>query len=268
MKTSKLLTVITTGIWLIAPSMVSAHIKGVAKQTTRNVPVKNQAIAQTFYPPVSNRQGLMVQGQGEASAPADRANIQLFLASQIRRISPSRKTPTPTKQGSLTRATLQPIIDAIVTQGVPSNNIDVNIGASASYSGYPYRQNPNNAQLSVKVSQPTQEKIQEIVKVANKTIATNKDFILRRINVNYEVDDCQALEKQAYIAAVKDAQNRANILAQAMNVKIVTTPSIMESPWSNFFPSAAASNCSSKSVFSFYHLVLSNNPIMPLNHRK
>ncbi|CDN11260.1 hypothetical protein RintRC_5315 [Richelia intracellularis] len=36
------------------------------------------------YPPASERQVLMVQGQGEASVPADRAMVEFILASARR----------------------------------------------------------------------------------------------------------------------------------------------------------------------------------------
>ena len=119
MKNSKLLTAIATGIWFMSPTITSANVTNNHTDGAN----QNQLVAQMFYPPASVRQVLMVQGQGEASVPADRAMVEFILASARRSFNRSGYRPTSPRQANLTEKTLQPIINAVITQGVSRNNI-------------------------------------------------------------------------------------------------------------------------------------------------
>ncbi|NRB07334.1 MAG: hypothetical protein HRU34_08820 [Richelia sp.] len=64
----------------MSPTITSGNVSN--KHTDRAN--QDQLVAQMSYPPASERQVLMVQGQGEASVPADRAMVEFILASARR----------------------------------------------------------------------------------------------------------------------------------------------------------------------------------------
>ncbi|MBE8964829.1 SIMPL domain-containing protein [Nostocales cyanobacterium LEGE 12452] len=227
--------------------------------------------AQLFYPPASDRHSLMVMGQGVVRVPADTADIELVFSSggsndelqtqpsslsETRRISspsgfgsPSLleqqdraasptllfnyKTaaePLPNKK-SLTKATLQPVVDSLVAKGIRADKIQVQINPNS---------NENNAKILVRLEKPTRDRVQEIVATANKSTSQIENLSVKSVGVDYAVNDCQALQSSVYQSAMKDAQSRAQALATAMEVKL-STPSVAEPFYTLFYPS-----CSSK----------------------
>ncbi|WP_414570786.1 SIMPL domain-containing protein [Nostoc sp. CCY 9925] len=217
------------------------------------------ANAQLFYPPASDRHSLMVMGQGVARVPADTADIELVFSSKDSndelQTQPStlsqarRKTlqtlllndktpigqipPTPVEnKKSLTKATLQPIVDTLVANRISANKIQVQINTNSS---------ENNAKILVKVEKPTRDRIQEIVGTANKATSKIENLAINSVGVEYAVNDCQALQSSVYQSAMKDAQSRAQALATAMGVKLGAA-SVAEPFYTLFYPS-----CNSKS---------------------
>ncbi|WP_322694575.1 SIMPL domain-containing protein [Nostoc sp. DedSLP03] len=227
--------------------------------------------AQLFYPPASDRHSLMVIGQGVVRVPADTADIELVFSSggsndelqtqpsslpETRRISspsgfgsPSlleqqdrAASPTlllnyktaaeslPSKK-SLTKATLQPVVDSLVAKGIRADKIQVQINPNAS---------ENNAKILVRLEKPTRDRVQEIVATANQSTSQIENLSVKSVGVDYAVNDCQALQSSVYQSAMKDAQSRAQALATAMQVKL-STPSVAEPFYTLFYPS-----CSSK----------------------
>ncbi|MEH2174968.1 SIMPL domain-containing protein [Nostoc sp.] len=227
--------------------------------------------AQLFYPPASDRHSLMVIGQGVVRVPADTADIELVFSSggsneelqtqpsafpETRRISspsgfgspslleqqdrPASPTlllnyktaaePLPNKK-SLTKATLQPVVDSLVAKGIRADKIQVQINPNAS---------ENNAKILVRLEKPTRDRVQEIVATANKSTSQIENLSVKSVGVEYAVNDCQALQSSVYQSAMKDAQSRAQALASAMEVKL-STPSVAEPFYTLFYPS-----CNSK----------------------
>lgn len=223
--------------------------------------------AQLFYPPASDRHSLMVIGQGVVRVTADTADIELVFSSgssddeletkpssvpQTRSISsPSgyaSGTPrattsrtlllnyktaaesSPSKK-SLTKASLQPVVNSLVAKGISTDKIQVQISPDSS---------ENNAKILVRLEKPTRDRVQEIVATANKATSQLENISVKSVGVEYAVNDCQALQSSVYLSAMKDAQSRAQALATAMNVKL-DTPSVAEPFYTLFYPS-----CSSK----------------------
>ncbi|MEH1782358.1 MAG: SIMPL domain-containing protein [Nostoc sp.] len=209
--------------------------------------------AQLFYPPASDRHSLMVIGQGAVRVPADTADIELVFSSggsndelqtqpsafpETRRLSSltlllNEKTPAeplPNKK-SLTKATLQPVVDSLIAKGISADKIQVQINTNSS---------ENNAKILVKLEKPTRDRIQEIVATANKSTSKLENLSIKSVGVDYAVNDCQALQSSVYQSAMKDAQSRAQALATAMEVKL-GTPSVAEPFYTLLYPS-----CSSK----------------------
>jgi len=231
--------------------LAATGIKGTAKEPTRN-----PLMAQLFYPPVSDRQGVMVQGQGKASAPADTARIE-FLFTNMTEPSEDPEGQTPSKPPKpITQATIRPVIDGIVALGVPASAIEVNTNPTDTQAfPFPIPTSEGAVQLLVRLEKPTRDRVQQIVKVAGDQQNLNSNVSLQSMNVQYNVNDCPALEKAAYAAAVNDARSRARALSEALGVKIADVPSIAESSFSlfNFFGSSGSS-CGS-----------TNTPIFPFS---
>ncbi|WP_445633843.1 SIMPL domain-containing protein [Nostoc sp. DSM 114161] len=218
------------------------------------------ANAQLFYPPASDRHSLMVMGQGVVRVPADTADIELVISSkdsndelqtqpstlsQVRRetlpvlllnnktpIGQIPSTPTLESQKPLTKATLQPIVDSLVANGISADKIQVQVNPNST---------ENNGKILVRVEKPTRDRIQEIVGTANKATSKLENLTIKNVGVEYAVNDCQALQSSVYQSAMKDAQSRAQALATAMAVKLGAA-SVAEPFYTLFYPS-----CNSKS---------------------
>ncbi|WP_341527546.1 SIMPL domain-containing protein [Nostoc sp. UHCC 0302] len=240
--------------------LLSATVNFVVGSLTARV-----ATAQLFYPPASDRHSLMVIGQGIVKVPADTADIEIVLSSsddnndletqpsllpEIRPISSpilllNDKTPTPSSPDKefLTKASLQPIVNSLVTIGINADKIQVKINANSS---------ENNAKILVKLEKstrireaaPLEARVQEIIATVNKSTSKLDNISVKNVGVEYAVNDCQALQSSVYQSAMKDAQNRAQALASAMGVKL-GTPSVAEPFYTLLYPS-----CSSKAGVS------------------
>ncbi|MGJ5631303.1 SIMPL domain-containing protein [Nostoc sp. CALU 1950] len=209
--------------------------------------------AQLFYPPASDRHSLMVIGQGVVRVPADTADIELVFSSggsnneletqpsaipEARRLSSrtlllNYKTAAESLPNtkSLTKATLQPVVNSLVAKGIRADKIQVQISTNSS---------ENNAKILVRLEKPTRDRVQEIVATANKSTSQIENLSVKSVGVEYAVNDCQALQSSVYQSAMKDAQSRAQALATAMEVKL-STPSVAEPFYTLLYPS-----CSSK----------------------
>ncbi|MBE9000828.1 SIMPL domain-containing protein [Nostoc sp. LEGE 12447] len=246
--------------------------------------------AQLFYPPASDRHSLMVIGQGVVKVPADTADIELVFSSessngesetqpsslpQTRRISsPSSPSlleqqdraasPTlflnyktvaessPSKK-SLTKATLQPVVNSLVAKGISADKIQVQINPNSS---------ENNAKILVRLEKPTRDRVQEIVATANKATSQLENISVKSVGVEYAVNDCQALQSSVYQSAMKDAQSRAQALATAMSVKL-DVPSVAEPFYTLFYPSCSSKTGVPLPSFASFLLSPTYNPDAP-----
>ncbi|MBN3883176.1 MAG: SIMPL domain-containing protein [Nostoc sp.] len=231
--------------------------------------------AQLFYPPASDRHSLMVIGQGVVRVPADTADIELVFSSggsndqletqpsslpQTRRISSptlllNYKTAAeslPNKK-SLTKATLQPVVNDLVAKGIRADKIQVQINPNSS---------ENNAKILVRLEKPTRDRVQEIVATANKSTSELENLSVKSVDVEYAVNDCQALQSSVYQSAMKDAQSRAQALATAMGVKL-DTPSVAEPFYTLFYPSCSSKTGVTLPSFASFLLSPTYNPDAP-----
>jgi uncharacterized protein YggE len=231
--------------------------------------------AQLFYPPASDRHSLMVIGQGVVKVPADTADIELVFSSgdsndeletkpsslpQIHRISSptvllNDKTAaesSPSKK-SLTKTTLQPVVNSLVAKGISTDKIQVQISTNSS---------ENNAKILVRLEKPTRDRVQEIVATAKKATNELKNLSVKSVGVDYEVNDCQALQSSVYQSAMKDAQSRAQALATAIGVKL-GTPSIAEPFYTLLYPSCSSKTGVPLPSFASFLLSPTYNPDAP-----
>jgi uncharacterized protein YggE len=241
-------TVLLSGVTLLG----SAVIGGIA-------PAKLLA-QQIVYPSTSDPNGVMVTGQGVASVPADVAEIRFAasavdpeaadeaLQEQLENSSGKPLSPRSSARiirSEITEASLKPIVAAIVATGIPASAVQVSMdGANASS---PYRRSPRNSAGTIRVTleKPSRSSVQKVVDAGDAAAKTAKLFA--QVYLKYRVNDCPALEKAAYRAAVNDAQRRAQAIAAATGVQLAAQPSIAEAFYSTFYPSPC--NPSNKSFY-------------------
>ncbi|MBE9126331.1 MULTISPECIES: SIMPL domain-containing protein [unclassified Coleofasciculus] len=226
---SLVMAAIVSGVWsaMISPS--------------RAQNISDRKIAQLFYPQVSEQATLRVIGKGRASQPADRASLQFKFISNIPFESPPEGVLSQfdTPGEPLSEESLQPIVDALVAIGVPANAIEVKIveptGSILPFP-FPSTATEGGAEVAVMVEQPTRDRLDQIVDTASDAANNLEDILLSTINVQYAVDDCQALERAAYQSAVEDSQNRARAIAEAMGADLRGAPSVAEPFYGIFLP--------------------------------
>ncbi|MEH1857296.1 MAG: SIMPL domain-containing protein [Nostoc sp.] len=231
--------------------------------------------AQLFYPPASDRHSLMVIGQGVVKVPADTADIELVFSSggsndelqtQPSSLPETRRISSPTllfnyktaaeslpSKKSLTKATLQPVVDSLVAKGIRADKIQVQINPNSS---------ENNAKILVRLEKPTRDRVQEIVATANKSTSQIENLSVKSVGVEYAVNDCQALQSSVYQSAMKDAKSRAQALASAMEVKL-STPSVAEPFYTLFYPSCSSKTGVPLPSFASFLLSPAYNPDAP-----
>jgi hypothetical protein len=180
--------------------------------------------------------GLTVQGYGSATAPADAAKVQFWVASAfsgdtylypepaVPEVMPSGQgaTPgeavppvmTPTPPESLTEADLAPLIDAIKAQGVSDADIEVVI-SPALYGSYA----PGTARVTVTLDNPA-DRVGPLVDAGTQAVNESGTLTLQNVNVLYTVDDCSALLGEARRAAVEDGRENGDGLADALGVSL------------------------------------------------
>jgi uncharacterized protein YggE len=227
-------------------------------------------VAQLFYPPVNDeQQALMVVGQGEASAPADRAEVEFSFTNYDPYASPegglllfnsgstsngstsngATEAPSLRTQASpipsFTEAQLQPVVDALVAAGISSELIEVAI-TPGSPNVYPYT--TDRGSVSFDLSNPSREQINQAVDAVNEAIADSQSIFLQNLSVRYSLNDCTALEQDVYLAAISNARSRATALASAMGVELAEVPSVAESPFNFLLPA-----CGSADGAGFYN---------------
>lgn len=173
-------------------------------------------------------------GRGTATAPADTAEIQLFINATDPYapypVDPNMPMPQPEP---LTPGKLQPVVDALVQAGVAANNITVETDTSVP----PFYLSPGSAQITVKLSQPSQTLIDRIKNVATEASSS------AGLYYNYSSDLCtlenlKALEAQARSSAIEDARARIQAMAAAVGARTTQIFNMAEFP--SFIPLSTA----------------------------
>ncbi len=196
-------------------------------------------VAQLFYPPATdNHQVVMVVGHGQISRPADKASVQLVVLSyDISTFNPYPASDPNVAGGSqppqsppippLTPEMLKPFVAALVAAGVPAGDIKVMMGDVPGASPYNYY-GEGSAAIAFDIAQPTSDRITKIMDAAQG--ATSDKLYLQDRYIGYVTNSCDDMEAKAYVAAVADARDRAQILASAMQVNLSPVSSVAEMP--------------------------------------
>ncbi len=145
--------------------------------------------------------GVTVQGYGSATAPADSALLELYF-----------EKSTPSNEAPFTEEDLQPIIDALVFQNVPRDDIDLLF--SPKYDKYA----PGSATLRATVGDAGA--LDAIIDDVNEAVESMDWVRLINTSALYTVSDCASLDRAALEAAVRDARDRGAIFGQALAVTL------------------------------------------------
>lgn len=211
----------------------------------------------SFPSPQESQTGVTVQGYGSASVDADSAVLSMFFGREVTRIEPPMPVePEPdfevpsTDAGvpeetielgdpgtrsfqaeEITEADLQPVVDAIVAQGVSPDDVEFTV--EPYYGG--------NAIIRVTVRDV--DALEGIIDAVDDAASSLEEIFLSGPSVSYTVSDCAALEMAAMQAAVEDAQERGETFASALGVGLGTVVGASHYSYSPFgSPCDAASD--------------------------
>lgn len=179
-------------------------------------------IAQLTYPanPLGSApRNITVLGQGQVTAPADTARLEIQLISR-NPFGADAGVPNRLALNNqpLQPAVLQPVVTALEAIGVPTEAITVQATSSES------------AEVIVLLEKPTRPRVQEVVLTASNAAQKTNRLEVQSVGAEYAVRNCQPLENASRRAALSDAQQRLQALATAVKVRLGEVLQVTEFP--------------------------------------
>lgn len=190
--------VVAIGLW------ISANKTSIAENPTNKINVSQ--VTNGITPQlIINQRAITVIGQGQVITPADLARLEFRFASRNPLDTTSSLTP-----GAVSPAEepLKPVVDALLAIEVPANNIEIQTSSL------------ENPKLFVKISTPTRERMQQVVKTVNMATEISNQLFIQGISAEYAVNNCQPLESTARRNAIRDAQTQVQSVALEMGVQL------------------------------------------------
>jgi hypothetical protein len=184
--------------------------------------------------------GLTVQGFGRATTPADSARVQFVVTQGYEfyreplpvepRPVPEREVPGeiapdsgPVPPPRVIEEDLGKLVEAIKAQGVSEDDIEVTVIPGEGY----YEPFSLVATARVTVTLRDADKVGPVVEAGSTavellTLTSSRypsgTLFLQNVGVSYRVDDCDALLDEARRAAIEDARDNGEGLADALGV--------------------------------------------------
>lgn len=163
---------------------------------------------------------LEATGYGRASAPAERAIVQLLVIRDLPygsdgTSSGSSASATPSARD---RSSLSPVIDALESAGVAESAINV-ITSPSLISVCNNYSRCSSARVDITIDKPTIEQLNSIVDAAGRA-AIASGMVLHDVGVGYSISDCRTLTRQAREVAIADAKARAQDQAEILGVTL------------------------------------------------
>ncbi len=167
---------------------------------------------------LDGRPSIAVVGSGGASAPAERGRIQLVL----RAIDPYATVVAgdvvpgvgPNQPPPLAEAQVRPVVGAVVAGGAPVDAVAV-IVAPAFGGGF----GPGSAQVLIELDEATMDQAAALVEAAT-TAAGFAGLYVESVGAGYGIDACEALLRDARARAADDGRERAEAVAEALDVEL------------------------------------------------
>ena len=199
--------------------------------------------------------GITGQGFGRATVAADSATVQFFVQQFFEGPFPVEAPPFDgepfpeefPEPEPFTEEDLAPIIDALLEQGVSEDDIEVIISPDVGGRFGP----PGTAQVRAKVREPA-GKLEPLVEAAREAGKAIEGLSFFDISVSYAVDDCTPLEREALGAAIEDAEESAQLLADALGKSLADLVFATESVFSPFAPSPCDPSAFGFEEFEFF----------------
>jgi uncharacterized protein len=195
-----------------ASALRKALLAGTLALTATLSPLADARAQQTTDAPP---RGITVIGYGEASAPAETAEIQLIASQED--FGPERAPDPDATPGAEERKAVGPLVAGLIAAGVPKADIAVVVGAVISEFYGPV--GAGVARVDIALDNPTPERIDELINAAT-VGAAEENLFVSPIGVGYDVADCAPLERAARQAAFEDARTRAALQAELMGVRL------------------------------------------------
>jgi uncharacterized protein YggE len=160
---------------------------------------------------------IVVTGSGGATAPAERATIQLLIV----RTAPfsqdfASETAAPAASGSA--VTIAPVIDAIQAVGVEEGAIQV-VSSPSLISVCTSSAKCSAVRVDITVDHPKLDLLNTIVNAAGEAAGT-QELTVQDVGVGYTIANCHPLHDQARAAAATDARTRAQAQATVLGVSL------------------------------------------------
>ena len=181
------------------------------------------ALAQTLNTPPD---GITVTGIGRASTAPDSSLIQIALSGGDMYGQPPILQPMATP-GAAERETVQPIVEALVSAGIPESDINLVV---TPYIGNAFAgmYGPVTSLIEVTLNDPTSEGIANVIGAA--TIGAGQARMPPpSFTVLHRLDDCSALEEEARRAAFDEATRLASVEADIIGVSVGDVVAIRDS---------------------------------------
>ncbi len=186
--------------------------------------------------------GIQATGIGTASAPVQTAHLQVLLGSsaafgyapyasvEFASGTPGAEMPMEGAMGMpmpLSIEQLDPVVETIVAAGIDSDAIETTFPASSSMFG---PGGPETAELRVTIVQPQPGDLTELVAEV-RVVAQRSGLTVLHVGARYDAADCASLIQEARVAAIADANLRAEGLALGLGVTLGELTQAIESPY-------------------------------------
>jgi len=184
----------------------------------------DREVTQLFYPDAREGQNIKVIGIGQASQSADRAilTLRFTIAETLSSQGIASLPPEAFVEA------LKPIVSALTAAGI--ENIETQIPPPSQqvlpFPG-PRRPDPDGAAIVVSLDNPESEDLDKVIEIVQDVGEGSDRVRFRTAQVQFELEDCAALAGEAYQAAVRDAQNRAEAISGAIGATL-DTPAVSE----------------------------------------
>lgn len=244
-----LAAIATTGLIGSPSSQAAESTTPLIEQTSTQLQIAQATGSEDSY-----NGSLSVTGTSQINAPADQAIILLTYYSNSYYSSDSSE-PNSSQSLQVQPADLKTVVDALTAAGIPAGSIKA----------YPDFTSPGSMKVRLTIAQPTQARLEELIETANTAATKNNRFTTSGASVGYTVQDCQSVENQARQAAMTDANNRANALANVAGRQIGQVVSLGESvSWGSSYSTTCPATNDPSAYSDIYSLPMYDPSLPPV----
>ncbi len=161
-------------------------------------------------------QEITVLGYGEAVSPADIVDVRLAIATQ-QNYGPTGPEFTPVDEQSI-----ELVVEALVENGIDESDIMTNTFGWSSYSG------TSAGEVTFTYTEPSN--LTTFLTDVQETLRDRRGPALPLPVTSFRVEDCTALESDAWQTALDNARQRAEQVAELMTVELGQLVTVAEIP--------------------------------------